>query len=234
MENDENKPAPLLNRQNMHADPSLQTRRKLLESATQVFVERGYYAATVRDICKRAELNIAMVNYHFGDKLCLYTEVLESTSLAFRPELFRHINDPDTDPTVLLQELVAMFLRNMRQTANAFDILMQQERLRPTPAMQYLVETSMRPAYLASCALIGRILGLPADDERTRIATHSVIAQIKHFGEPERLLSQLDPSILSLTTVESLAETIVQFSLASFHNLRHPGTEGKAATGCNP
>src|SRR5580658_5428449 len=52
------------------------THTKLLDAAGQVFAESGFQAATVREICARAGVNIALVNYHFGDKLELYTEVL--------------------------------------------------------------------------------------------------------------------------------------------------------------
>jgi len=53
-----------------------ETRQKLIESAGQIFAELGYDAATVRQITDRAGANIASVNYHFGDKLQLYREVL--------------------------------------------------------------------------------------------------------------------------------------------------------------
>ena len=43
------------------------TRDKLIEAAGHVFAERGYRAATIRDICRRAGANVAAVNYTFGD-----------------------------------------------------------------------------------------------------------------------------------------------------------------------
>ena len=72
-------------RQSAHAvvDPAAvpapdRTRARLLDVATQVFAESGYYAATIRDIAQHAGTNVAAVNYHFGDKLSLYTEILET------------------------------------------------------------------------------------------------------------------------------------------------------------
>ncbi|HYW78849.1 MAG TPA: CerR family C-terminal domain-containing protein, partial [Thermoguttaceae bacterium] len=52
------------------------TRQRLLEAAGEVFAAKGYQAATVRDICGRADANLAAVNYHFGDKERLYVEAV--------------------------------------------------------------------------------------------------------------------------------------------------------------
>ena len=56
-----------------------EARQKLIQAAGQVFAEVGYDAATVRQITDRAEVNVASINYHFGDKLNLYREVLSET-----------------------------------------------------------------------------------------------------------------------------------------------------------
>ena len=44
------------------------SREKLLEAATDVFAEQGFRDAGVREICRRAGLNQAAVNYHVGSK----------------------------------------------------------------------------------------------------------------------------------------------------------------------
>ncbi len=47
------------------------TRERLLEAAEALFAERGVAASKLRDITRRAQANIAAVNYHFGSKLGL-------------------------------------------------------------------------------------------------------------------------------------------------------------------
>ena len=51
-------------------------RERLLEAAGEVFAERGFRDATVREICKRADMNQAAINYYFGDKKGIYEAVL--------------------------------------------------------------------------------------------------------------------------------------------------------------
>ena len=68
-------PAPRL-LENNRQEAAECTRIRLLNSAAEVFADRGFEDATVRQICERAGANVALVNYYFGDKLELYTKVL--------------------------------------------------------------------------------------------------------------------------------------------------------------
>ncbi|NDY57445.1 CerR family C-terminal domain-containing protein [Desulfovibrio sulfodismutans] len=54
------------------------TREKLLLAAVAVFAEKGYKAATVREICRRAKgANNNAVSYYFGDKAKLYALIID-------------------------------------------------------------------------------------------------------------------------------------------------------------
>ena len=61
-----------------------ETRDRLLKASEQLFAARGFRDVTVRDICRAARANVAAVNYHFGDKLGLYREVLQVAIDAMR------------------------------------------------------------------------------------------------------------------------------------------------------
>ena len=63
-----------------HTEKYEQQRREAIRSAAAVFADKGYHAATVRDICLAAGANVASVNYHFGDKESLVHAVLDKHS----------------------------------------------------------------------------------------------------------------------------------------------------------
>jgi TetR/AcrR family transcriptional regulator, regulator of cefoperazone and chloramphenicol sensitivity len=54
-----------------------QTRERLLQVATEIFAQKGFQAATTREICELAHSNMAAIHYHFGDKSGLYKAVLQ-------------------------------------------------------------------------------------------------------------------------------------------------------------
>src|SRR5262245_30699124 len=52
------------------------TRRQLLEVAGEVFAEKGVHQATGKEICQKAGVNTAAVNYYFGGMEGLYAAVV--------------------------------------------------------------------------------------------------------------------------------------------------------------
>ena len=53
------------------------TKEKIVRAATRLFAERGLGGVTVREICRAANVNGALVNYHFRNKEGLYRECVE-------------------------------------------------------------------------------------------------------------------------------------------------------------
>ncbi|MCB1096430.1 MAG: TetR/AcrR family transcriptional regulator [Verrucomicrobiae bacterium] len=51
------------------------TRMRLLGAACSVFSAKGFRDATVQEICRQAEVNPALISYHFGDKASFYEAV---------------------------------------------------------------------------------------------------------------------------------------------------------------
>ena len=53
------------------------TKESIMAAAMRLFAEKGLKLVTVREICKLAKVNIALVNYHFHNKNGLYQACVE-------------------------------------------------------------------------------------------------------------------------------------------------------------
>jgi AcrR family transcriptional regulator len=193
------------------------TRSKLLDAAGQVFAESGFQAATVREICARAGANIALVNYHFGDKLELYTEVLRYSVGASGNGIINQAIASKAPPQEAFRELIhAMLLRVCRADRPGWHFrLMMHEFAQPTPAMDSVINETMRPVYDRFRELIGIMLNLTREHDQVRLSTHSVIGQVVHYAHAHHVISRVWPELeLNPERIEQIATHIADFSLA--------------------
>jgi AcrR family transcriptional regulator len=59
----------------MQHDAQFSTRQRILGAAEELFAERGFAGASLRQVTAAAKVNLAAVNYHFGSKDNLIEEV---------------------------------------------------------------------------------------------------------------------------------------------------------------
>jgi AcrR family transcriptional regulator len=206
------------------------TRTRLLDAARQVFAESGFQGATVREICARAGVNIALVNYHFGDKLELYTEVLRQSIGASGNGIIKKAIESPAPPEEALRELIhAMLQRVCRADRPGWQFrLMVHELAQPTPAMSNVIDETMRPIYDRFRALIGIMLDLPPDHDKVRLATHSVIAQVVHYVHARHVVSRLWPALeLNPERIAQISTHIANFSLAGLREMAPAPAQNK-------
>jgi AcrR family transcriptional regulator len=60
----------------MPEEKKTDTKQKIIDAATMLFAQKGYHAVGIREITRTADVNIAMVNYHFGGKLGILKEII--------------------------------------------------------------------------------------------------------------------------------------------------------------
>ena len=87
------------------------TRDKLLTAAHELFVERAEHTATVSEICARADVNVAMVKYCFGNKEGLLDALLEQVLSGLSGEIAR-LSELDLPPDEKLRRHVGEIVRN--------------------------------------------------------------------------------------------------------------------------
>lgn len=85
-----------------------ETRANLLTQARLVFAEHGFAGARVDDIAKRAGVNKALINYHFGSKARLFRAILDDFSEKFISRIGQAIQRQDPPDQQLSQFIRAM------------------------------------------------------------------------------------------------------------------------------
>jgi AcrR family transcriptional regulator len=173
------------------------TRAKLISAAGEVFAERGFQAATVREICQRASANVAAVNYYFRDKLGLYTEVLRESISANQGEIVQEAMAAAKTPEEAIRLLIeGMLWRLYAEDRPAWNFrIMAHEMAQPSPALSQVIDEVLRPRYNQLRGVIGQILQLSPDHETTRLCAHSIIGQVIHYVHGRPVLAILWPTL---------------------------------------
>jgi len=192
-----------------------ETRNRLLEAACEVFAEKGYHAAKVADICRRAGANVAAVNYYFGDKAALYTEAWQETFKKFAGP-----KPPDstiTSPEEQLQIYIHSLIQNFTEQSDQgqFTRLYLMELANPTGLIHDIWHDLIEPRRQIVIGIIRKIMGTKATDETVLFCEMSIINQCRVLltirrNDLEYLLGQS----LSQDLIKRLADHITRFSLA--------------------
>ena len=194
------------------------TRHRILESAGKVFSERGYRDATIAEICRAADANIAAVNYHFGDKAALYDEVWRD---AFQTAVTAFPADMTADASASapdrLESLIrALLSRTLSPGAEGvFARLQVREMAEPTPALGAIVREALMPQRQILLDIVAELLGPKADAESIELCVYSVISQSLFVHMSEAFRRQLpEESILFGPSLETMVHHLTTFSLA--------------------
>jgi TetR/AcrR family transcriptional regulator len=78
-----------------------QTEAKIIQAATEVFLEKGKDGARMHEIAQRADINKALLHYYFRSKDKLYETVFRERVFRFLDELFSSVPETDDIKTVL-------------------------------------------------------------------------------------------------------------------------------------
>ena len=163
------------------------TKERLLDAAIRVFSEKGFLAATVREICQEAGSNVAAVNYHFGDKEKLYNAVL--WKVFSEHESARDFNQAQADglePEERLAELIRTEVRYLyqetcrKECSGQHFALFLMEMAHPSPFLAQVVDNFIRPNHELALALLRECMGPETPRAVLERCADSIWGQILH------------------------------------------------------
>lgn len=197
-----------------------ETRQRLLKAAARLFAERGFNHVSVRDICKEAGANVASVNYHFGDKMGLYRELIGSVAEGMndaKASVFEAGagRPPDEQLRAYIHGFLHQLLDPNAEEASWLGKLIAREMTEPTPALDLMIEKGIRPASERLSKLVGEVLELPADDPRVLMGMSAIQGLCIWYRSSRTVGERMFPEIqFTPESIDWMAEFVADFSLA--------------------
>jgi TetR/AcrR family transcriptional regulator, regulator of cefoperazone and chloramphenicol sensitivity len=193
------------------------TRTRLLDVAGEVFAERGFELATVREICRRADVqNLASINYYFRDKNNLYVEAVRTA--------FKGSADPvpppkwpdDATPAEKLRGYITQFATTLigdhRPTWH--HLLVSRELAQPTDGCLAFIRDFARPHFDVLLGLLREVVP-NADPIRLNMTALSIIGQVIHHRCARTIISQLVGPEVDRYDAATVGRHVADFSLAA-------------------
>ena len=190
----------------------------------------GYEAATTRRICIRAGANPAAVNYHFGDKLGLYKAVLKSFIGQQKTKVERR-TFAAMPPELALRSFVEAMFESLAgpDAADPYTQVMAHEIAEPTAGLPMVVDQIISPRARLLCEIIARVTGRPVRSLQTRLAAHSIMAQVVHYKHARPVIKLMWPRWhMNAAAQREIVEYVTKFSLAGLRGAAKARRRGEA------
>lgn len=199
-------------------------RAGLLEAGGQVFADRGFEAATGKEIAERAGVNPAAVNYHFGSLEGLYAAVLtEARDRLVASDAFAEAMAAPEPPEDKLRRLIRLVVSAAVQgRRGGWPLrLLGREVTAPTPVGTRHFISSIGPRARLLRLLVGQLAGLPEDHPSVALACMSIVAplQLLLIADPQ-VVRGLHPDLdISAANEEALVQHFFAFAMAGLKAL---------------
>jgi AcrR family transcriptional regulator len=201
---------------------------RLLQVAVEVFAEYGFREATVRDICARANVNVASVNYYFRSKEALYTQAV---AFAFQEANRLYPQDAALDKSLPPEQRLVLFIQNFLHKLlddshlGLHGKLIAREIADPTKALDAIIETAIVPQAALLQEIIEQILGVSADKAIVQRCLLGILGQCLMFKHSRSIIDRLYPELIAdEAAMQACADHIARFSLAALAQFAGQGT----------
>jgi AcrR family transcriptional regulator len=208
-------------------------KERILSAAVQIFGRKGFKSATVREICQAARVNLAALNYYFGNKQELYrtlvTDLLERAILRYPADMGR---GSVADPRERLRLFILALLHRLLAPGGLSGFqnqgrLLARELADPSPVLDTLVQDHIRPQAAILGGIIAELIGPDAPRERVMRCAFSIMGQCFYYGYAWPIASRLcpmDPNDAGM--INTLADHIADFSLYGLKGCKDGPAEG--------
>ena len=191
---------------------------RLLDAAEELFCERGFDGASVRDIAAAAGCNIASANYYFGGKEKLYIEVWHRLLVRMRDirlgsiqqVMSRNGGKPSLEE--LLRSFANAFIEPLVDESRALRLIklmareMLDQHLPPNMFVEEIIiptMTAMQKALVKTCPNL--------EESKVPLLIFSIVAQLIHAVRIRTMFEQTDNTKVPALDLTEAVNHIVEF-----------------------
>jgi AcrR family transcriptional regulator len=212
-----------------------ETRQRLLAAAVEVFADKGFWETTHAEICERAQVNTAAVNYHFGSKENLYVEAWRH---SFERSVEAHPPDGGVSPGAPVEQKlhggILAFMQRMADPDNREVEIMHKEMANPTGLLTEALQQAIEPMQRDLRSMVRGLLGDAATEQQICFCEMSLMGQcfgpMLHMRRARMTPGGPRPPGPPIEFgVEELADHITRFSLAGIRGVREEAGKGQKA-----
>jgi AcrR family transcriptional regulator len=181
-------------------------RERLLGAALEVFAAKGYAQASTREICRRAEANVAAIHYYFGDKASLYREVFRI------PERLVHLPAALDEPATTLEAGLAAWYRHVMSFVLAPDrgshmrMLFLREQMQPSGVLEEKRAGILGPYHAQLLRFLMPRLGIQTPDRAAHQLVFSLVGIAMVLFVEKAAVRVLAPGLMD--SEATVAETV--------------------------
>ena len=198
------------------------TKQKLIKAAIKVFAQKGFRDATVRQIVKLAgTANINAVNYYFGSKERLYKQILEMVFAEYDRQAPSDFQDktPEEQLKIYISTFCKILYQEGQYDSDTTAILVE-EFTRPSPFLEEVVDTFIRPRVQKHIVMLKALLGEGATDDMARDCLVSVSGQLLYYSFARPVFSRIYPDYFTENAHEKWADHVFKFTLGGIEAYR--------------
>ncbi len=200
--------------------------QRLLDAGEELFSDFGYDGTSTRRLTKKADCNLASVNYYFGGKYELYLEVVRRRMKYLRELRVEKISNviAAKREKLLLEELLKAFAESfveplMRdESGQRFKKMIKWEMLNPKFPVQEFIDSMIKPVMQLMAPAMKKLCpGL--SDDKIVLCIASVVGQLLHIIQTEDIFSGAEGEKFMSFDIQQRIEHIVEFSSAAIKGM---------------
>ncbi|MFD1797767.1 DUF1956 domain-containing protein [Paracoccus aurantiacus] len=141
------------------------TRNRILNAAGTMIAAAGFADTTNKSVAARADVDMASINYHFGNRSGLYQATLiEAHRRIIDIGDLETLTNADMPAQEKLRRVISFFVATARAEENWPVTVLLRELLSPSPHIEVLRQSEVAPKLMLVMPIISQITEIPVGD----------------------------------------------------------------------